>query len=139
MSLMILAGGCRRTTDTGQVEEKYCKECPEQTACDLEPRARELARMVSSQWVKTRDRPPPQAVPLLYLEYPSAEPSGTVHCGAYDGRRRQFIEQQSGEAVPKDAVIAWLPIPTVPTEIYEEDRLVRSQRAELGGAYPSLD
>ena len=120
-------------------KNKDCPEGPEQNSCDLEPRARELARIISSQWVKTHDRPPPQAALILYLEYPSAEPSGTVHCGSYDGRRRKFIEQESGEATPKNLVIAWMPIPKVPTEIYDEGRFMQSQRAELGGDYSCLD
>ena len=139
MPIMIFAGGCRRTTDTGQEEEKDCHECPEQNSCDLEPRARELARIISSQWVKTHDRPPPEAAPILYLEYPSAELSGTVHYGSYDGRRRKFIEQESGEATPKNLVIAWMPIPKVSTEIYEEGRFMQLQGAELGRDYPYLD
>ena len=135
MTIMILAGGCRRTTDTGQEEEKYCHECPEQNSCDLEPRARELARIISSQWVKTHDRPPPQAALILYLEYPSAEPSGTVRCGSYDGRRRKFIEQESGEATPKNLVIAWMPVPEVPVEIYKEGRSLQAEQGGLGIDY----
>ena len=139
MPIMILASSYRRTTDIGQEEEKDYHECPEQNSCDLEPRARELARIISSQWVKTHDRPPPQAAPILYLEYPSAEPSGIVHYGSYDDRRRKFIEQESGEATPKNLVIAWMPIPKVPTEIYEESRFMQSQRAALSGDYPCVD
>ena len=79
--------------------------------------------------------------PILYLEYPSAEPSGTVHCGFYDRRRCQFIEQGSAEAIPKDRVVAWMPIPHVPLEIYEEGRFIQLQRAELGfgRGHPGLD
>ena len=141
MPITILAGGCRRTTATGQVEEKSCQACPEQNTCDLEPRARELARMISNQWVKSHERPPPTETPILYLEYPSAEPSGTVHCGFYNRRRRKFIEQGSAEAIPKDRVIAWMPIPQVPLEIYEKGRFIQSQRAELGlgREHPGLD
>jgi hypothetical protein len=120
MAIRIFAGGCRSTADTGKVEERYCNECPEQTACDLEPRARELARMIASHWVKTRDVLPPKGAGVLYLEYPSVEPSGTVHYGYYDQRRRKFIEQESGEATLKDLVIAWMLVPKVPVETYKE-------------------
>ena len=135
MAIRILAGGCRSTTDTGKVEERYCNECPEQGACDLEPRARELARILASQWVKTCDILPPKAAGVLYLEYPSAESSGTVHYGYYDERRCKFIEQGSAEATPKNFVIAWMPVPAVLVEIYQEGRSLQAAQGRLGRDY----
>ena len=135
MTIRIFAGGCRSTTDTGKVEERYCNECPEQTACDLEPRARELARIIASQWVKTRDVLPLKAAGVLYLEYPSAESSGTVHYGYYDRRRRKFIAQENGEATPKGLVIAWMPVPEVPVEIHKESQSLQVEQGEFGIDY----
>jgi hypothetical protein len=139
MAIMIFAGGCRSTTATGKVEDKHCNECPNDTACDLAPSARELARIIASQWVKTRDRLPPKATPILYREYSAEEPSGTLHYGYYDRRRRTFIDQGSDEAAPKDLVIAWMPIPEVPAEIHREGRSMQSQWGDLSDehSYPN--
>ena len=135
MAIRIFAGGCRSTTEIGKVEERYCNECPEQTACDLEPRAKELARIIASQWVKTCDVLPPKAAGVLYLEYPSAESSGTLHYGYYDQRRRKFVEQGSAEATSKNSVIAWMPVPEVPVEIYKESRALQVEQGGLGMDY----
>jgi hypothetical protein len=131
VAIEIFAGGCRLTTDTGKIEERYCNECPEQTACDLEPRARELARIIANQWVNARDALPSKAVGVLYLESSSAESSRTVHYGYYDQRQRQFIEQGSAKVIPENLVIAWMPVLEVPVEIYKKGRALKIKQGEF--------
>jgi hypothetical protein len=118
MGLTILAGGCRYMTDTGKIEEKRCDSCAARGVCEMEPRARELAAILSNQWVRTDAALPPKTALILYLEYPSQVPSGTVRCGYYDSRRQQYIEQGSGKTLPANRVIAWMSLPEVPSEIY---------------------
>lgn len=122
MTIKIFAGGCRSITDTGQVEDRYCNECPEQNVCDLEPRAPELARIFSDEWVKMQDRLPSKTSSVLYLENSDEKPSGILHYGYYNWRQKRFIEQGSEEATPQDVVIAWMRIPEVPAGIHEELR-----------------
>jgi hypothetical protein len=122
MGLTILAGGCRYMTDTGKIEEKYCDQCPVQGSCEIEPHAREIAAILSRQWVRTDFVLPPKARLVLYLEYPSNVPSGTVYCGYYDRRRHQYIEQGSGKTLPAERIIAWMGLPEVPKEIYPAQR-----------------
>lgn len=122
MGITIFAGGCRYTTETGEIAEKRCDECFSHGTCDLEPRARELGRLISNQWLSTADLPPPEDTAILYLEYPSAEPAGTIRLGDYDGLSGQYREQGSGERLPDSAVVAWMLVPPVPTEIFREQQ-----------------
>lgn len=118
MAIRIFAGGSRSATDTGQVEDWYGNEGPEQNECD-----QELARTFSDQWVKLRDRLPSETLAVLCLAANSdGLPSGTVRYGHYSRRRKAFIEQGGGEAIPHDLVIAWMRIPKVPADIQEELR-----------------
>jgi len=139
MAMMIFAGGCRSTTATGKVKDRYCNACPNDTGCELKPRARELARIIAGQWLKTRDGLPPQATPILYRAYSAEDPSGTIHCGQYDRRRRLFIEQGSGAPTPQDLVIAWMPIPKVPAELYQAGSFSQSRGNDLSAEHPYLD
>jgi hypothetical protein len=129
---MIFAGGCRYTTDDGKM--KRCTECFSQDTCKLEPHARELAESISRQWVSTEDLLPPEATPVLYLEYPSELPAGTVHIGYYQTDRGRYIEQLSGESLREKAVIAWMPLPEVPAAIYKNRRFVQRRPRHLAAA-----
>ncbi len=131
MGLTIFAGGCRYTTDDGKTKIKHCNECFSYDTCKLEPRARELAESISRQWVNTEDLLPPEARPVLYLEYPSELPAGTVHIGYYEADRGRYIEQVSGESLLKKAVIAWMPLPEVPAAIYKNRRFARQRPRHL--------
>jgi hypothetical protein len=122
MGMTILAGGGRHMMATGKHEAKRYNAYTAQSAGRSEPPARELAAMLANQWISTDTALPPQALPILYLEYPATVPAGTVHCGHYDRRRRQYLEQGSGSAIPANQVIAWLPIPEIPPPIYRSRR-----------------
>lgn len=122
MTIRIFAGGCRSTTETGRVEDRYCNECPQQTTCDLAPCARELARILANRWVKVRDGLPLKTSVVLYLKSSDGELSGTTHYGHYNWHQKTFNEQDSGKATPHDLVIAWLLIPEVSADIHEELR-----------------
>lgn len=124
MGITILAGGCRQETDDGKVEEKRCNECFAQESCELAPRARELAQAIIHQWARTDQRKPPEAVPILYLEYPSAEPSGTVHLGHYNNAKRRFQAKAGRKWLPEEAVIAWMAVPQMPERVFDGQRAV---------------
>lgn len=66
---------------------------------------------------------------VLYLGYMSDTAADIVYCGHYEPRRQAFIEQGSGAPLPQEAVIAWMRIPTLPVEIYQEGGFIRPCRA----------
>jgi hypothetical protein len=136
---MIFAGGCRSKTDIGHIEEKHCNECQAYELCELEPRARQMAKIVSEQWVRTSDMAPSRTTPLLYLEYPSFEPNGTLHLGHFDRQRRRFVEQGTGETLSEHAVIAWMPVPPAPVPVQREVRISRTRNSGLYFARPEID
>jgi hypothetical protein len=139
MAIKIFAAGCRHMTDTNGVEVRHCDQRFAQNACELEPRVRELTELIRSQWTQTSAVRPPQEVAVLYLEYPSAKPFGTVHYGHYVAHQRQFIEQGSGEVLPEELVMAWMPIPAPPAGIYDEPRFRKPYSYDVNGDYPALD
>lgn len=113
MAMKIYTGSTRSTGVTTQGEIRYCEQCPNDSGA--------LGRTIAEQWVESADKlPPSKAVSVLYLAYSPDQPSGTVRYGHYNRRRRQFIEQGSGDATPKDRVVAWLPVPSVPAAIYQK-------------------
>ena len=131
MALTIFAGGCRYTTDDGKTKTKHCNECFSQGTCEMEPHARKLAEIISSQWVSTEDLPPPEETAILYLEYPSATPENAVHLGYYEADEGRYLELATAEALPEQAVIAWMTLPEVPEEIYKNRRFARRQPSHL--------
>jgi hypothetical protein len=120
MGITIFAGGCRQTTQDGKSEEKNCNKCAEQGLCELEPRARKLAQIITAPWISTVDRSPAEATAVLYLEYPSEEtPLGKIRYGHYEKTRKRYVEQASGSSLFEKYVIAWMPVPAIPNAIYE--------------------
>jgi hypothetical protein len=119
MGITIFAGGCRYIGDDGQIQVRNCDDCIQQKFCDREPRARELAAKIAGQWIKTSDRLPLDREPILYLEYPSSVPTGTVHYGYYDGKRKSYTEWGSGHTLTKQRIIAWIQAAPVPEHVYE--------------------
>jgi hypothetical protein len=134
MALTIFAGGCRYTTDDGKTKTKHCNECFSQGTCELEPRARELAEIISRQWVSTENLPPPEETAILYLEYPSETLAGTVYLGYYEADEGRYLELATGEALSEQAVIAWMTLPEVPEEIYKNRQFARQRPGHLAAA-----
>ena len=134
MGLMIFAGGCRYATDDGKTKTKHCNECISQGTCEMEPRARKLVEIISSQWVSTENLPPPEETAILYLEYPSATPENAVHLGYYEADEGRYLELATGEALPEQAVIAWMTLPDVPEEIYKNRQFVHQRSRYLAAA-----
>jgi hypothetical protein len=114
-----MAGGCRTIDNKGKLEERQCNNCFSRTACELEPRARELSALFSNQWVKREDLLPLASSPILYLTYSSTSSTEALHVGYYDGTRKCFVEQSNSAMIPEEQIIAWMAIPKVPTEIYD--------------------
>jgi hypothetical protein len=119
MGIKIIAGGCRTVAENGEFEERHCNTCFSRTTCDLEPRARELSALFSSQWVKREDMLPLELHPILYLTCSSESPAGALHLGHYDSVRQCFIEQNSGALMPEQQVLAWMAIPNLPIEMQD--------------------
>ena len=120
MGITIIAGGCRTASEDGKiVEENSCNTCDRQGVCELEPRARQLAELMSEQWVSTGEDLPPDMYPILYLEYPSEAAGGTVHFGYYDGESRVYCEWASKLSLAEESVVAWMLVPEVPERIYK--------------------
>jgi|APFre7841882630_1041343.scaffolds.fasta_scaffold12797_5 hypothetical protein len=118
MGLTILAGGGRHMTATGKIEAKRGNAYTTQGTGRIEPpHAQELAAIRANRWISTDTALPPKATPILYLEHSATVPAGTVHCGHYDRRRRQYLEQGSGSVTPANRVIAWMPVPEIPEAI----------------------
>jgi hypothetical protein len=138
MAIMIFANGCRRATDTGKMAVKRCDECIAQPTCELKPHSRELNTLIASQWIKTSDRLPPQAVAVLYVEYSPAH-TGSIHYGYYDDDQQQFIEQGSNHALSKERVMAWMLVPVPPVELYEERWIEKSCQAAMNGMRSDLN
>lgn len=118
MGITIIAGGCRSTDDEGQIQVNQCSTCESQTTCEFEPQARELTTLFSSQWISVDEGHPPEGNLVLYLEYPSETPTGSVHLGYYDKITRRFISQANGNGLLRKQVLAWMPVPAVPLERY---------------------
>ncbi len=131
MGLTIIAGGCRSTTADGKTTTTRCAACPSQGACELEPRARELATIVSDQWVSTADLAPPEETRILYLEYLSGLESSAVRLGSYDAAKGAYLEAASGQVLPEKTVIAWMLIPEAPPAIYQSRRIARRRLSRL--------
>lgn len=122
MGITIIAGGCRSTSDDGLIQDNQCNTCASQTTCEFEPRARELAALFSSQWISVDEGLPPEGNFVLYLEYPSETPRGTLHLGYYDRNKKRFIGQADATSLVKKQVLAWMPVPEVPFEFYARYR-----------------
>ncbi|MCP5458638.1 MAG: hypothetical protein H6971_03275 [Gammaproteobacteria bacterium] len=107
-----------------------CNRCERQGSCELEPQARELGVANAQQWISCTDETPPMLEAILFLEYPSDMPLGTVRHGYYDADSEVYMEWTSGLALPAQAVIAWMQVPDVPKAIYQGHRRVvgRSRR-----------
>ncbi|MEZ5583789.1 MAG: hypothetical protein R3F37_14515 [Candidatus Competibacteraceae bacterium] len=118
MGIMIIPGGCRRVDAAGRSVRQSCATCERPGFCELEPRARELAELISNQWVSTREETPPAMEDLLYLERTAMAPSGVVHHGYYDDNQQAYIAWVTDRALSADAVIAWMLVPAVPETVY---------------------
>jgi hypothetical protein len=135
-----MPGGCRRTGKTGQLERQNCNQCVRQGFCEIEPRARELGEMLAQQWVSCKEETPPPLEAILFLEYPSDMPSGTVRHGYYESDSETYVEWISGQAWPRPAVIAWLLVPDVPAAIFKShERLTRRARKQPSIQFKSLE
>jgi hypothetical protein len=119
MGIMIIPGGCRKVDNNGQSVRKSCDTCMQPGICAMEPRARELAELISQQWVSARKETPPAREDLLYLERSSRVPSGIVHHGYYDESRKVYIAWATDHTLPANAVIAWMLVPPVPETIHQ--------------------
>lgn len=118
MGITIIGGGCRDVSDDGKIRENECDSCFKRGVCEFEPRARELAEF-SKLWMRTDDDLPPEMTPILYLEHPSEDASGTVHYGYFDSDSRTYRQLPSGKPLSAECVIAWMPVPEIPRSIYK--------------------
>ena len=117
MAIAIIPGGCRKTLN-GITSRQDCNTCVQQGTCQWEPQARHLAELTESQWVSAHVEMPPSGQAILYLEYPSARPTGTPHYGRYDDVHNAYVEDATGQPLSPQAVIAWMPVPAVPQKLY---------------------
>jgi len=117
MALTIIADGCI-IDKGGATERRSCYACPQQGVCEQEPRARELSRMLASQWVSVRDNPPATVDTILYVEYLAKHPAGSVCLGRYEPTKKTYIEHGTGRLSPPQQVIAWMPVPHIPDAVY---------------------